>query len=114
MSLKIAIGEEIFGGVRIGSRCRVGVGDHLCDGLGDAGEALPIEIVRARLIGRAHGRAEAVRQLGEIAVGDEGVAQRLLLLFRERQQGGLPDDSRLDSAGHGEVGGQGGLAGRAV
>ena len=70
--------------------------------------------MRTRLIGRAQGRAKAVRQLGEIAVGDEGVAQRLLLLFRERQQGGLPNGARLDPAGDGEVGGQSGVAGRAV
>ena len=70
--------------------------------------------MRARLIGRPQGRAEAVRQLGQIAVGDEGVAQRLLLLFGERQQGGLPDDARLDPAGDGVVRGQGRLAGRAA
>ena len=40
--------------------------------------------MRARLIGGPQGRAEAVRQLGQIAVGDESVAQRLLLLFAER------------------------------
>ena len=109
-----AVGEEIFAGVRIRSRRRVGVSDDLVDGLGDAGESLPIEIMRARLIGRPERRAQAVRQLGQIAVGDKGVAKRLLLLFGERQQGGLPYDSSLDSAGDGVVGGQRGPAVRAA
>ena len=51
--------------------------------------------MRARLISRAQGRAQTVRQLGEIAVGDEGVAQSLLLLFGERQEGGLADSTIL-------------------
>src|SRR6185437_4656083 len=69
-------------------------------------EALPVEIMRARLVGRAQGRAETVRELREIAVGDERVAQSLLLLFGERQQRRLANDAGLDSAGDGEVGGQ--------
>ena len=81
--------------------------------LGDAGEALPIEVMRARQISRPQCRAEAVRQLGEIAVGDERIAQRLLLL-RERKQSGLPNDSRLNPAGDGVVGRQGGFAGHGV
>ena len=62
--------------------------------------------MRARLISRAQGRAEPVGQLDEIAVGDEGVAQSLLLLFRERQQSRLANGAGLDSAGDGEVGAQ--------
>ncbi len=102
-AVRRAVGEEIFAGVRIRSACRVGIGDHVRDGLGDAGEALPVEIMRARLISRAQGRAKTVRQLHEIAVGDEGVAQSLLLLFRERQQRGLANGAGLDAAGDGEV-----------
>ena len=62
--------------------------------------------MRARLIGRAQGRAETIRKLSEIAVGDEGVAQSLLLLFGERQQSRLANGARLDPAGDGEVGGE--------
>ena len=54
----------------------------------------PVEIMRARLVGGAQGRAEPVCQLDEIAVGDEGVAQSLLLLFRERQQSRLANSAR--------------------
>ena len=60
--------------------------------------------MRARLIGRPEGRAEAIRQLRDVAVRDERVAQRLLLLFRERQQGGLAYDARLNPAGDGVIG----------
>ena len=62
-AVRRAIGEEIFAGVRIGARRRIGVGDHVGHGFRDAGEALPVEIMRARLIGRAERRAETVRQL---------------------------------------------------
>ena len=90
-----AVGEQIFRRVRIRPRGRIGVGDQVCDGLRDAGEfPLPVEIAGARLIGRRQSRPETVGQLGQIAIGDEGVAQGLLLLFVEGQQGRLPDRRR--------------------
>jgi hypothetical protein len=70
--------------------------------------------MRARLIGGRKRGAEAVAQLGQIAVRDEGVAQSLLLLFGERHEGRLPYNAGLDSAGHGEVGGERGPASRAA
>ncbi len=70
--------------------------------------------MRARLIGGAQGRAQTVRQLGEIAVGDEGVAQSLLLLFGEGHEGRLANRARLDSPGDGEVRGERSLAIRGV
>ena len=59
--------------------------------------------MRARLVSRAQGRAEPVGQLDEIAVGDEGVAQSLLLLLREWQQRRLANSAGLDSASDSEV-----------
>ena len=48
---------------------------------------------------------------GEVAVGDEGVAQRLLLLLGEGQQGRLADGAGLDAARHGVVAAERGPAG---
>ena len=70
--------------------------------------------MRARLIGRAQGRPEPVGELDEIAVGDKGVAQSLLLLLGKRQQCGLANRARLNSAGDCEVGGERSLAIHAV
>jgi hypothetical protein len=44
--------------------------------------------------------------LGKIAVRDESVLQRLMLLIREREKGRLPNDTCLYAAGDGEVSGQ--------
>ena len=77
----------------------MGIGDDLGDGLGHVRAVLPVDVVGAREVGGAQGGAESVGEIGEIARGDEGVPQRLLLLFREGQQGGLGDDSRLDPPG---------------
>ena len=52
--------------------------------------------MRARLVGGVQSRAQTVRQLGKVAVGDEGVAQSLLLLFGEGQEGRLANRAGLD------------------
>ena len=91
-------------GIRV--RRRVRVGDEVGDGLRNAGEMLAVGVVGARQIGRAERRAEPVGEIGEIAVGDEGVLERLLLLIGKGQKRRLPDGAGLDAAGDGEVRGQ--------
>ena len=63
---------------------RVRVGNDVSDSRGQAGEMRPIDVVGARQISGAERGPQAVRQFGEVPLGDKDITQRLLLLFRER------------------------------
>src|SRR5262249_38918877 len=74
-------------------------GDRLREGR----KVLAIDVVSPCEIRGTESGTETVGELSEIVVGDVDIAQRLLLLFRERKQGRLADVAGLNSAGYGEV-----------
>jgi hypothetical protein len=50
LAVEGAVGEEELARARVAERHRFGIGDHIGDGFGDAGEMLAVEVMRARLI----------------------------------------------------------------
>ncbi len=108
------VGEEVLAGVRIGFRDVVRVADQLGEGRRDAGEGLVVGVARLGLIGLADPRAEAVRELRRVAVGDEAILQGQQALLGQRQQRRLLRGSALDVARHRQVRGEGRLARRAL
>ena len=88
------------------SAVEVGIGDHIETALETPPKPAPGRN-NARAPDRRRARSRrTVSQLGEIAVGDEGVAQSLLLLFGEGHEGRGADRARLDSPGDCEVRGE--------
>ena len=73
LAVRRAVGEEIFARIGIGFGRGAGIADQVGDRGGDVGEVLPVIVVRAGDIGAAQRRPEAIRQAGEVAIGDEGI-----------------------------------------
>ena len=99
----VALAKKYLAEVCIRSRSRVRVGDDVGDGLGQACEMGPIDVVGTRHVSGAERGPQSVRQIGEVVIRNKDVAKSLLLLFRERQERGLPNRTVLNAARYGEV-----------
>ena len=73
---------------------------------------LTVEVVSTRLIGGSERCAEPVGEFGQVAIGDESVPERQLLLVGKWQERRLPNGAGLDPSRDGEIRPEGRSPGR--